>query len=304
MIITAIAAVLGAGIGNAWAGEQDGAEYVGEDVCRGCHDVEARQWDQTLHAKIFHQGPRSALQRRGCEACHGPGSAHAQEPARRDAVVSFTRDGGTSVERQNEMCMECHAGGSRLHWSGSLHEQQQLACSDCHNLMTLTSAGALQRESSVSQTCLTCHPEQRIEFNKRSHMPLFEGKIGCSDCHEPHGSITDPLIRGDDVNQLCYGCHAEKRGPFLWEHAPVRDNCLSCHSSHGSNHNDLLQAKIPFLCQECHAQTGVFEHVNALMSRTNLSFDARDERLTNRGCLNCHVQIHGSNHPSGARFHR
>jgi hypothetical protein len=24
----------------------------------------------------------------------------------------------------------------------------------------------------------------------------------------------------------------------------------------------------------------------------------------NRGCVNCHAQIHGSNHPSGARFHR
>jgi predicted CXXCH cytochrome family protein len=46
-------------------------------------------------------------------------------------------------------------------------------------------------------------------------MPLLEGKIACSDCHDPHGSPTAPLIRGDTVNQMCHSCHAEKRGPFL-----------------------------------------------------------------------------------------
>ena len=31
---------------------------------------------------------------------------------------------------------------------------------------------------------------------------------------------------------------------MLWEHAPVRENCLNCHESHGSNHDKLLVAAL------------------------------------------------------------
>jgi DmsE family decaheme c-type cytochrome len=171
--------------------------------------------------------------------------------------------------------------------------------------MTEQSPRRLLAKQSVSQTCFSCHPEQRAQFRKRSHMPLLEGKIACSDCHAPHGSVTDPLLRADSVNQLCYQCHAEKRGPFLWEHAPVVENCLNCHQPHGSNHEGLLVSPAPFLCNQCHAQLGGFSHPNDLLTGGNLAFGAQpDERILNRGCVNCHVQIHGSNHPSGARFHR
>ncbi len=29
-----------------------------------------------------------------------------------------------------------------------------------------------------------------------------------------------------------------------------------------------------------------------------------DERIMGRGCLTCHAQIHGSNHPAGPRLHK
>ena len=136
-------------------------------------------------------------------------------------------------------------------------------------------------------------------------MPLHEGKIACTDCHNPHGSATEPLLRADSVNQLCYQCHAEKRGPFLWEHAPVVDSCLNCHLPHGSNHESLLRASSPFLCESCHAQGGGWGHPSDLITRGNLAGEAfPDPRAIGRGCVTCHVQIHGSNHPSGARFHR
>ena len=137
-------------------------------------------------------------------------------------------------------------------------------------------------------------------------MPLLEGEMTCVDCHAPHGSNTDPLLRGDTVNQTCTRCHAEKRGPFLFEHAPVVDSCLNCHHPHGSNHQSLLVRSPPFLCQSCHAQIGAVQHVTGLMTRGNLPPPAvqPDERIINRGCTNCHAQIHGSNHPSGVRFHR
>ncbi len=281
------------------------ATYLGQAVCRACHAIEADHWDQTIHARVFLLRPRNELQGRACESCHGPGSLHLTAPSNPALIVGYTRESATSVEAMNAMCLECHAGGARIGWPGSIHEVQDLACSDCHNPMARQSAQGLLFKQSVSRTCFTCHPQQRVQFRKRSHMPLPEGKISCADCHNPHGSPTDALIKGDSVNQLCYGCHAEKRGPFIWEHAPVVESCLNCHRPHGSNHESLLIAVGPFLCQQCHSQLGSFSHPNDLLTRGNLAggFDP-DARLVNRSCVNCHAQIHGSNHPSGVRFHR
>ena len=286
------------------AGAAPASTYVGVAACRACHVIEADHWTPTIHGRLA-SAPRSERQGRGCEGCHGPGSRHLSNPNDPGAIIAFTRGSAAAIEAQNGMCLTCHGGGERIHWIGSTHERQDLACSDCHNPMAETSARGLFAKQDVSRTCLVCHQQQRVEFQKRSHMPLFEGKISCTDCHNAHGSASDPLLRADSLNQLCTSCHAEKRGPFLWEHAPVRENCLDCHRPHGSNQPALLTAALPFLCQECHANTGGFGHPSDLMTRANVAGGARpDPRLLSRGCVNCHAQIHGSNHPSGARLHR
>jgi DmsE family decaheme c-type cytochrome len=282
------------------------AGWVGDALCRSCHSVEASHWDRTLHAAAFAANPRSLLETRACEACHGPGREHVGAPTRA-TIVAFTQGAEQSPAEMNAMCQQCHRGGALLHWVGSTHEVRELACSDCHNPMARSSAQSLLRRENASATCLSCHPAQRAEFSKRSHMPLLEGKISCADCHAPHGSATAPLLRGDDVNALCTSCHAEKRGPFLWEHAPVRESCLNCHAPHGSNHEDLLVSALPLLCQECHSpiDNPNFGHPAGLSTAQNLpGRPLADDRAMNRGCLNCHSQIHGSNHPSGPRFHR
>jgi predicted CXXCH cytochrome family protein len=85
----------------------------------------------------------------------------------------------------------------------------------------------------------------------------------------------------------------------------VVESCLNCHHPHGSNHDELLLAPAPFLCNRCHAQIASFSHPNDLLVRGNLAVGSfPDERILGRGCVNCHSQIHGSNHPSGPRFHR
>jgi DmsE family decaheme c-type cytochrome len=287
---------------GASAQAQEPSGYVGEKRCAQCHQLEQEHWAHTVHAKLFRPDSRDALAARGCEACHGPGAKHLLDATDRTAIIAFTRRRGAPVEAQNAQCLQCHQGRERIFWQGSMHERTQLGCSDCHNPMAKFSASGLLARSGVNETCFTCHQQQRAEFRKRSRMPVLEGKMSCGDCHNPHGSVTRPLLKADSVNQLCTTCHAEKRGPFIWEHAPVRRNCLECHVPHGSSHESLLVVARPFLCQQCHANVS---HPANLVTRQNLPRGAfPDERAMNRSCSNCHSQIHGSNHPAGARFHR
>lgn len=277
-------------------------EYLGTDVCIGCHRQTTDEWNHTIHAKIFLNNPRDALEARGCEACHGPGARHRMNPVDETAIVRFTEGSATPVAEQNDRCLTCHGGGERIHWTGSAHEDHDLACSDCHNPMAKFSATGLLANLGINETCFACHKTQRAQFRRRSHMPLPEGKMSCVDCHNPHGTITDPLIRTDTINETCYQCHAEKRGPFLFEHAPVRETCLNCHTPHGSNHDKLLATARPILCQQCHTSIG---HMNDLLTRGSLATGSLpDPRVVGRSCQNCHAQIHGSNHPAGAKFHR
>jgi DmsE family decaheme c-type cytochrome len=285
------------------------ATYIGEKACIKCHDTEAGHFAHTRHAKAFRLNPRSELEGRVCEACHGPGSLHARRghEKNREYLVGFSRDWGTDIERQNGMCMTCHKGSQRLHWPGSGHDQAKVACSDCHNTMARFSASGLLRNASINETCQTCHGQQRAEFRKRSHMPVPEGKMSCADCHNPHGSTTKALLKADSVNDTCYSCHAEKRGPLLWEHAPVRENCLHCHESHGSNHDRMLVAARPYLCQQCHdlpAGHSTNFYRGDQTARSALNGGGQSPRMIGRSCQNCHSAVHGSNHPSGARFQR
>ena len=275
---------------------------IDQRLCEGCHRATSEYFAHTAHARIFTHDPRTDLERQGCQACHGPGSEHLANPTVSGSIVGFAKRSATPIAEQNAMCQTCHDGGEHLHWGGSAHESADLACSDCHNPMAQFSSEGLLAAETVNSTCFGCHSEQRVEFDQRAHMPLAEGKVSCVDCHAPHGSVSDPLLLADTLNETCFSCHAEKRGPFLWEHAPVTDDCSLCHSPHGSNHEKLLVTARPLLCQQCHNAIG---HVSELISRDNLAGSASpDARAIGRSCNNCHVQIHGSNHPAGSRFQR
>lgn len=284
-----------------------GADYVGEAVCIACHAPQNKQFTHTQHANVFRLNPKNEKEKLSCEACHGPGSNHLKnpsDPANRVSLIGFTKEWGTPVAQQTAMCLSCHEGGQRMFWSGSPHASNQLSCSDCHNPMAKISASGLLKKPTINETCYTCHQQQRAEFAKRSHMPVNEGKLSCVDCHNPHGSSSKSLLKTDSVNETCYTCHTEKRGPFLWEHAPVRDNCLTCHNAHGSNHDKLLNVARPMLCQQCHGNGAGHQATLFNASQIVGGGGAPSTRIMGRSCQNCHSQIHGSNHPGGARFQR
>ena len=133
-----------------------------------------------------------------------------------------------------------------------MHEERGVACSNCHTVMTNVSARFALKTAFQPDTCFQCHKDRRAQMFRSSHMPMREGKIVCSDCHNPHGSFTEAMLRTNTINETCYKCHAEKRGPFLFEHMPVRENCDNCHDPHGSINEASLKMSRPRLCFECH----------------------------------------------------
>lgn len=267
------------------------AVYVGWKTCLECHEDEHKSMERTLHGRVLATGvSRTDLQRHGCEACHGPGSKHEHDPTDPDTIIKFGPKAPQSGLAQNAMCLQCHTKGRRNEWHGSPHEIRDVSCVSCHSVHASKTLKADLNVPTQLQLCGQCHQIPAAAAYNWSHHPIREGKMQCADCHNVHGTITEKLIPDNSINEACYRCHADTRGPFLWEHAPVRENCLNCHLPHGSNNVRLLRLRAPRICQECHNEAG---HPSAAFS--NLA----DRRLLTRACLNCHMNIHGSNHPSG-----
>jgi DmsE family decaheme c-type cytochrome len=269
--------------------------YVGEDTCIGCHDTEGKTLHQTLHGKA--QNPRAPEAAHGCESCHGPGKAHVDDPSKPESIKRFT----TMKPRDaSETCLTCHSRGNHVQWKGSMHDARNLSCVTCHSIHNPKSEKAQLKTATTMDTCVTCHKTEVAKLQRSGHMPLREGKMECTSCHNPHGTTNARMLRvGNWINETCAACHAEKRGPFLWDHAPVREACNTCHDPHGSNNDRMLVAKLPMLCQRCHIGT---RHPSTIYDANQLA--ARSNRLIGRGCVNCHAQIHGSNSPAGNAFLR
>jgi DmsE family decaheme c-type cytochrome len=265
------------------------AMIVGSKVCLGCHATQAAAFSETLMGRLNKKTPGKF----DCENCHGPGSLHAKAGGGRGVggIISFRpEDTSRSAEENNAICLGCHQRGDRTYWDGSTHESRNLQCSNCHTVMRNVSLKHNVKTAWEPETCFQCHKDRRAQLYRSSHMPMREGKMVCSDCHNPHGSVTEALLRENSINDNCYKCHAEKRGPFLHEHLPVRENCTNCHMPHGSVNQKLLKTAIPRLCSGCHT----FDHGPGIANGPGAIQNFA------RGCLNCHTEIHGTNSPSGA----
>jgi DmsE family decaheme c-type cytochrome len=263
----------------------EGATFVRDDsVCADCHADSIEHYSKTRHARAFRLsgGPD------GCESCHGPRSQHVEDPG---SELAFSE---LKPAHQSAVCLQCHEGGSQMKWKSGAHHTADVSCSSCHFVMEQRSERALLAQSGTTDTCLSCHDDVRVDTMRTSHHPVREGRMDCTSCHSPHGSTSPALLRGNNLNETCLSCHAEKRGPFVWEHAPVRESCANCHNAHGSNNRNLLTSKDSFLCLQCHSYGG---HIN--LPRYN-----RTSNPYGSGCVNCHITVHGSNHPSGAKLTR
>ena len=295
-----------------WSAEKEAAKpaaatYVGTEVCKACHVPAFDKFSQTVMGKIFLHNPRNETEKNACENCHGPGSNHVSAGGGKGVggLITFRKDSGEPAKVQNETCLGCHQRGVQTYWEASPHASRGIACVNCHTIMEKTSdrfqlakvgdKTPFFNKRAQTEVCGQCHLQRKAQLMRSSHMPLREGKMTCTDCHNPHGTPNPSQLKQTSVNENCYTCHAERRGPFLYEHPPAFESCVNCHEPHGSINDRLLKVTDPRLCTQCHnPATG---HPSNPRGRTSVFF-------FNRSCTNCHGQIHGSNHPSGRFFQR
>ena len=277
----------------------------GADTCLECHDDVTPGYSGAAIFKGKHAHRNDARAPFGpgglqCEACHGPGARHARSK-NPEAINSLKAGSTQTAQERNQPCLACHEAGARIGWHASTHERNNVACSDCHRIHQ--DHDPVLAKSTEPDVCFTCHRQKRADFQKPSTHPVRFGLMGCSDCHSPHGSTTVAMLNKPTLNQTCFSCHADKRGPLLWEHAPVTEDCALCHTAHGSLRSALLTKSPPLLCQQCHAPA---DHPS--VARTSAALPGGGAGgsafLVAGGCINCHSRVHGSNHPAGAKLMR
>lgn len=276
----------------------------GADSCLACHDLDTQVMTVFKTAHGSFQDPNSPMRKLQCESCHGPSGAHSGRVRRgeeRPPVPAFATNSHLPREETSAICLSCHQvpGKIQADWSGSAHQRANLVCVDCHRIHA--ERDPVRTKTEQARVCNGCHIPIRAEGMRPFTHPVREGLMTCTDCHQPHGSLTPGMLNRPTLNETCYRCHAGKRGPLLWEHPPVVENCLHCHEPHGALHRGLLNQRAPLLCQACHSR---FSHPGMQQSGAGLAPANASPLLLAGSCLNCHSQIHGSNHPGGASLSR
>ncbi len=278
------------------AGRLD-ADYVGDQACLAkCHaHDQIKKWFEasTMGAQL---SPESGLPLVNCESCHGPGSLAINNIKEINGVPTcdyktFIDLNELPKQAQSLICLKCHTGNAtfNLHnWNAGTHNMSGVSCFDCHNVHQGPDLKVHPKD--VAALCFKCHQDIKAEFALPTHHPVPEGRMYCIDCHEPHGSENEKLLKEASIKDLCTNCHSEKEGPFIFEHADLTEDCRNCHVPHGSVNNNLLTAKLPFLCKQCHQP-------HLVRPEGDPTEGFRKERFFTR-CTDCHSQVHGSDTPS------
>ncbi|MDO8488866.1 MAG: cytochrome c3 family protein [Candidatus Omnitrophota bacterium] len=210
-----------------------------------------------------------------CAMCHEKIAKEFDKSEHSRIVVS-------SSEIKGQACEACHG-------AGSLHVDAQ---SKAEKKATIVNPGK------TSEACYKCHLDKKAEFSLEYHHPVPEGKMSCTDCHDPHNPGIKP---GDDdspfgKNDFCANCHKDQTRPFVYEHEALREGCKECHNVHGSINSKMLKQRDANLCLKCHYQ------VNYPVIGDSGS-TSHSGRIPTGVCFSggCHTAVHGSNYDDHLR---
>lgn len=263
----------------------DPARYVGSDTCKSCHEDLYKNFETTRHWKTALDHHNSGLQ--GCEACHGPGKDHVEGGGDKTKIFRFA---DATPAEANKRCLSCHEyGEEHANFDRSEHNLNGVSCVSCHS-----PHHAKERQYLLVQKqpelCYSCHTEVKQDFSRPFRHRVDQGLVQCTDCHNEHGGFLTAQLRSTAAqDQVCFKCHADKAGPFSFEHEPVKtEGCQACHSPHGSTNPRLLKrAQVNLLCMECHTLT------QGSTTPATPSFHNQSQKYS--ACTMCHTTIHGSN---------
>lgn len=255
------------------------AEFVGSETCASCHEQVTKNFATNPHSKmaLMHGNANGAT----CENCHGAGSEHV---AGGGDVTKIFNPAKATAKDVDEKCLSCHAG-AHPDFERSPHAKANVSCIGCHDIHGSKQEALLKAPQPT--LCFQCHADQKAQFNMPFHHRVEEGLVKCSDCHDPHGTFGNSNLKSTaDQNLICTKCHTDVRGPFVYEHAPVKaEGCTSCHSPHGSENARLLNMpNINVLCNQCHSAVAA----GTVHGQGQGSSDSIP-------CTSCHTYIHGSN---------
>ncbi len=143
--------------------KEDPSQYVGAETCETCHEDIGAGHEKGPHSKMTpgKRGPEF----QGCEACHGPGKAHA-ESADPDKIIRFP---GLLREESSRRCLRCHeAEPDKANFLRSEHAENNVGCIDCHSIHAAKIQATLLR-APQPQLCRSCHKDDRPEFSRPFH---------------------------------------------------------------------------------------------------------------------------------------
>lgn len=268
--------------------------YVGSEACQTCHEDIYNAFRESPHY-IVETDKRRKFEGRSCESCHGPAQKHTESISTED----IRNPAKLAAAAADKVCLGCHLNQpTHVGRLESSHAKNQTSCTACHKVHANGPEALVARKvSTINEQCAGCHLGVWAKFQQPFHHRLPEGGMSCVDCHNPHGSIRPAMTQGFGANEPgCLNCHGDKRGPFTFEHAPVRfEGCASCHDSHGTaNPRMLLRQEVRLVCLECHANlpTAPTTRTSVIGVVPPAFHDLRSPRYQN--CTICHQKIHGS----------
>ena len=265
--------------------ETNASDFAGAEACKTCHQDIYDGWEKSPHWKQTYK--EGGIAKHGCEDCHGAAANHVADPSDTSKLLIFEK---ASTKEINARCLTCHAGGPQhMNAINSIHSASDVSCISCHSPHHAATNEFLLAKSQP-QLCYSCHLQQKAQFSMPFHHRVNEGLIQCTDCHNPHGTIKPKQVQTSSTqNAICFKCHTEKEGPFVFEHPPVKiEGCQSCHLSHGGANMHMLRvSNVNLLCLQC--------HTNSSFSGATNTPSFHNQRTYFQACTQCHLQIHGSN---------
>ena len=252
-------------------------------LCDGCHSVNYNiETRQVTEWNV------------GCEKCHGPGAAHANQPSRANIVNPARLD----FVRANDVCIQCHSQGQPV--KNPIQGKYYDWAVGFEVGKDLKDYWKLEPHKQGEQTFThfadgTAH-KNRMQGNDFVTSVMYTHGVTCFSCHDVHGTGNDAdLIK--PASLMCLECHAPNspngpRAASIEAHTHHKagsagSECVACHmpkieqtiadvNVRAHTFRFIPPAvtetlKVPNACAGCHAKEPADFAAKALASWSNVS---------------------------------